>query len=814
MRVCAKWTQATRELTGTFWPTHEDHGWRGEPHVDDYLTGFGKRLSEIGRLRTTYEEFCNLLSTTEQNQLKISSTFLPFEGHRPLRYSRYTQPRWNAAVAAYEELLAPIERHIAGNLQKQMSRLADRPQQLLREFQKFKNLIGRPNIGSVLMSERQTLLAQLITHVEQLEGDFESRSSSHSRNSDKDANPPRGRNTSHDVNCVVWGKQLRNKISNLLKISTPLLKDLGSSFNEFKELANHLVDKVGKWIKDRVLQWDSDMQNMLKDQKLSVRVSGRLMEIETRSGNMMVNYSEALVQLLRDVRQLRGLNFNVSRNISAAALEGEKYYRYGVALKKVANFYNTLDRQIIPCTKSMLKRSLIEFDKRVKSRGGRGEEITWSNTNDCQEYVMLLQKGAEVLSLENRRLRRLHMAMVDEVITLMSIDLLRQKTRWKARWSTLKKKKKDLLEMYEVENTTNFFLHWDHQVYKALESSYRMGLESLNEHLPEIKCELIFTSRSVSFRPPLEELRSSYYREMRKFIGIPNSFSGFGNKDVYSTMADRNAKSLIQVYVKAEELFTKLISKQDSLKDWVALGKVSDIFAYVETNVTEIAQWETNFDMLKKRRKELDKMPDFYKIDCFSVSATPLKASIEDQLQSFGDALIISLRKSVVNALSIVETFLNSSMEMLGVLPNTIDEIGNAKKEWKRIVDEKNDMRETTKVCARQKKLLLQVAGMAGSIDVGEVTQRLAQLPGEWENFDIAVEAFSDILDAAKAKMKDQLEQQVIDLNMELVRERARAKEGGTVVFVESTFLLLTFFFLMLVLSLFTRINLPKDGTH
>lgn len=607
-----------------------------------------------------------MLSNTEQKQLKISSTFLPFEGHRPLRYSRYTQPRWSAAVAAYEELLAPIERHIAGNLQKQMSKLTDRPQQLLREFQKFKNLISRPNIGNVLISERQTLLAQLITHVEQLEGDFETRSSS-SSSSNNDANPPRGKNTSHDVNCVVWGKQLRNKISNLLKISTPLLKDLGSSFNEFKDLTDNLVDKVGKWVKDRVVQWDRDMQNMLDDQRLSIRVSGRLMEIETRSGNMIVNYSEQLVQLLRDVRQLRGLNFNVSHNIASAASEGEKYYRYGVALKKVANFYNTLDRQIIPCTKSMLKRSLIEFDKRVKSRGGRGEEITWSNSNDCQEYVMLLQKGAEVLSLENRRLRRIHMSMVDEVIALMSIDLLRSKARWKARWSSLKNKKKDLLEIYESKDTDNFFLHWDHQVYKALESSYRMGLESLNENLPEIKCELIFTSRSVSFRPPVEELRSSYYREMKKFIGIPNLFSGFGNKDVYSTMADRNAKSLIQVYVKAEELFTKLITKKDALKDWVALGKVSDIFTYVEKNVTEISQWEINFNMLKKRRKELDKMPDFYKIDCFSVSATPLKAAIEDQLQSFGDALIISLKKSVVNSLSIVETFLNTSMEMLGV---------------------------------------------------------------------------------------------------------------------------------------------------
>ena len=61
------------------------------------------------------------------------------------------------------------------------------------------------------------------------------------------------------------------------------------------------------------------------------------MEIETRSGNMVVNYSEALVQLLRDVRQLRGMSFNVSRNIAQAALEGEKYYRYGIALKKVVS---------------------------------------------------------------------------------------------------------------------------------------------------------------------------------------------------------------------------------------------------------------------------------------------------------------------------------------------------------------------------------------------------------------------------------------------------------------------------------------------
>ena len=46
-------------------------------------------------------------------------------------------------------------------------------------------------------------------------------------------------------------------------------------------------------------------------------------------------------------------------------------------------------------------------------------------------------------------------------------------------------------------------MHWDRQLYKALEHQYQMGLEALNENLPEIKVELVFRysntcSRSIS----------------------------------------------------------------------------------------------------------------------------------------------------------------------------------------------------------------------------------------------------------------------------------------------------------------------------
>lgn len=69
-------------------------------------------------------------------------------------------------------------------------------------------------------------------------------------------------------------------------------------------------------------------------------------------------------------------------------------------------------------------------------------------------------------------------------------------------------------------------------MYKALEAGYQIGLESLNENLPEVRAEMVFAQRLLQFKPPLEELRSAYYRETKKFVSIPNNFDGFGNGKV------------------------------------------------------------------------------------------------------------------------------------------------------------------------------------------------------------------------------------------------------------------------------------------
>ena len=72
------------------------------------------------------------------------------------------------------------------------------------------------------------------------------------------------------------------------------------SFDEFKDRAEALHDKLEKWVKDQVREWQEKIEDQLNNDELSVQVSGRLMEIHHDSGNMIVNYSESLAELLRD----------------------------------------------------------------------------------------------------------------------------------------------------------------------------------------------------------------------------------------------------------------------------------------------------------------------------------------------------------------------------------------------------------------------------------------------------------------------------------------------------------------------------------
>jgi len=82
----------------------------------------------------------------------------------------------------------------------------------------------------------------------------------------------------------------------------------------------------------------------------------------------------------------------------------------------------------------MLLQSTLEFEKivkREKKKGGfggaKGNEVTWENPVELDTYINEVQIAANSLIRENRKLRRVHMNVVDKIVELMNTDLIKDR---------------------------------------------------------------------------------------------------------------------------------------------------------------------------------------------------------------------------------------------------------------------------------------------------------------------------------------------------------------------------------------------------
>ncbi|XP_064610087.1 cytoplasmic dynein 2 heavy chain 1-like isoform X3 [Liolophura sinensis] len=774
--ICERWVQVCETLTTQFWKRYGPNPWRGEVFVPLDLKNLLTRLDEILMLRTVHEQVLRLLPSSEQQELHVSETFTPFMGLNPLQYNPYTQPLWQAAVAQYERAMAPAEQKIAGKLRTQFRAIDSNPQQLLREFQRHKELIKRPIINKEMVSERETLLGQLSVHLKQVHDDFMSRTDARSGSK----GTPKGKNLPDVVNSIVYVRQLEAKVEETTSVAEALLGDL-NGFKSFRREAYDLLEELRVWRRDQFDEWSRDIQALIEDthQPLSLETNGRLMDLNKSDGKLHVNYSDRLVTLLREVRQLTSLGFTVPAKIQHVATTAQRFYRHGVILKQVAHFYNTIDQQMIPSQKSLMLNSALHFEKMVKNPKAGAQyrsdgsdlsvQVTWDNPEELESYIKKLQSAADRLTTENRRLRKSHFVVCEKVQQMMSVDLLRHQQKWKDSLMDIRHLMAGLVQQgFAVENMTPWKNHWDRQLYKALEHQYKMGLEALNENLPEVKVELTYRQQRLQFRPPFEEIKAKYFREMKKFISIPNHFKGVGELTdgiIFPAMIDRNAEGFITCYRKAATLFKRLAAVQDQFKDWVVLGGL-DLDQFVSDHLENLSDWEKNFKALKARGRDAEKLPSQFKVDCITVSTTPVKAVIDDHIQRLFDALLNSLRKSIISDVTSIDNFLTSAMETLSQRPQSVEEIGEANAKHAEFTKDKVRVAPLFEKADSKNKLLRSVAG--GGVD------SINQLQARWDKFELMMESHQLMVKEQVEVMKTNLQSRVKAFQQEVEKFAAR----------------------------------------
>lgn len=80
------------------------------------------------------------------------------------------------------------------------------------------------------------------------------------------------------------------------------------------------------------------------------------MEVDMQEGIVRVNYSDKLVQLIKEVRQLCELGYRkgIPSEIHSIVETGKRFYKEALTLKSIASFYNQMSDQIIECQRPML----------------------------------------------------------------------------------------------------------------------------------------------------------------------------------------------------------------------------------------------------------------------------------------------------------------------------------------------------------------------------------------------------------------------------------------------------------------------------
>ncbi|XP_076002176.1 cytoplasmic dynein 2 heavy chain 1 isoform X2 [Genypterus blacodes] len=771
--ICEQWVVACEHLTGQVWKRHAPYPWKGNKHCPQTLHCLTKRLDEVVTLRTVHEKLLRLLPGGKQQALSPDRVFEPFSGLNPLHYNPYTEPLWRAAVAHFERSMAPSEQEAARRLKSFIADVQDNPQQLLQVFQKHKELIRRPTISKELQSEKETLLARLLDYNKEVKIDFETRC--HGRPGEK-SGPLVGRNLPEVVNKIVWIRQLTHKVNDSVRLAEALLSDL-SGFRGFLQFCDDLLEVLKAYEQEQFEDWSRDILSGLADPKsgISLQASNRVMDLDHVDGRLKIQYSDRLVSLRREVRQLSALGFPIPAKIQQAANTADKFYKQAIVLKQVAHFYNTIDQQMIPSQRPMMLNLALAFEQVIKNHRSQSKEsggklqITWDNPKELEVYITKLQSAAEKLSTENRKLRKWHTDFTDKVVTLMNVDLLRHQQRWKDGLLELRTGFATLeAQGFRSDDMRAWRQHWNHQLYKALEHQYQTGLEALNKNLPEIHIDLTFKQGCLQFRPPFEEVRARYFREMKRFISIPNQFKGvsaLGEELIFSIMIDRNASGFLTIFSKAEDLFSRLQGVQHKFKEWVVLGQV-DIEMLVETHLTSVQDWERNFKALKARGKESERLPSQEKVDCITVNCEPVKVVIDDLIQRLFDTLLTSLKKSIQGHIQTIDSFVSESMEVLSSRPESMEEIGEASGKYSKIFARKPEILPQFQCAEEKNRLLRAVAG--GGLD------SLSSLRAKWDKLELVMESHQLMIKEQVDVMRTNATSRIHAYRADLERFKAR----------------------------------------
>ena len=795
----------------------------------------GSRIDEIKEIRGIREQAVSLLARErgEHTALQLDDLFTPFKSLQKsmlqgLDISHGSQALWQQAVVEHKELISPLESRIGeklqlflvenllpsleaavstsqSKLQSEQGGLLTHPHQIFHELKQYRELLSLEPVKVVVSSEIRVVVGHLETHLENIRNDYEEKRIEMENRKSQRSSMPRGngnerlsdhsllgKNISVEVNDIAWVSQCERNVQQTLDLIDLLM---GKNFQEttiaqldsnlasiksIKALGIDLMKDI-KELKDiLMMNWvESAQKKLLAAQSTQ---SSSLMDFDQSSGHIKLHFSDSLVSLVREARQISALGFVVPAKIKNDVSVAQRFYSHGMVLKQVANFYNQLSNQIILCQKPMLLADALEFERRLSNpRDTTGQMITWKSSSAIIEsYILQLQTVAAKLTNRNRLLQRCHSQLRSQVLSLFEHDLLHQRDRWTA---TIREMREMFLQLeregYDSNSQMAWRLHWDHQIYKALEYQYYRGLEVITETIPKTVVTVVVRHHRVQFDPPIEELHMSIMKTLKSYINIPFSFKGVSESSAVAGFFANIARSTkgvsaqVKAYEQMEQLLNHVSEEMKKMADWLAPSCVT--MEVIESSVDELlndtADWDLNYKILKQISKESDTIGSEMHIDNITISLTRMKTIIDSSVKILNEAMQASLKRKARSEKEELEEFLKDAFDTLHATASTVEDIAKSRKNSQLLLTRLSSMVQLRRR-VEEKHKLLRSTGSVGNDSKGGSSKGgspdyidMEQLSSDWDMFTAQLQQQENLLEAQKTQLKVQIEQEQTEIS-------------------------------------------------
>ncbi|KAH9371215.1 hypothetical protein HPB48_010886 [Haemaphysalis longicornis] len=299
------------------------------------------------------------------------------------------------------------------------------------------------------------------------------------------------------------------------------------------------------------------------------------------------------------------------------------------------------------------------------------QRVPWTDLEALDALVARLRTLVSQLAALNRRLRALHLAVGQKVVSLFELDLLADQQGWKQVLVDIRAIMAQ--QQGSPDQVRPWRAHWDRQLYKVLECQYLRGLETLLQHLPETRLELTCRGGQLCFRPPLEEVRLRYYQYIKRFLSLPLHFRGVSDdlaadeSLIFSLIAERDAHRFVQLYRRTQRLFVSVQSAAERFEEWAALGSL-DLGAFTQN--LSVEEWKSSLRSVKSKGQEFGRaFPAEERFECLTVSYAPVRSYVDFALSELESGLVRELRASAARDAAAVRAYLDDSLAALSGPP-------------------------------------------------------------------------------------------------------------------------------------------------